>query len=336
MIVISILAMGNIGCAKEDINQPISQTEIFMGTPISITLYDGGNQKILDKVFEKIVEIEDLVSINKENTEITKLNESAGVEKVKLSNLSYDILNKGIEYSKLSNGSYDITIGPLVKLWSIGLEGAKVPSKDEINETIGYIDYNNVKINDSTKEAFLTKEGMEVDLGSIAKGYAADQIVKYLKSKDVESAIINLGGNVFILGEKEKNTPFKVGIQDPTSKDGSSIGNIAVSNKSVVTSGIYERYLEKDGIIYHHMIDPSTGYPFENNLSSVTIISSSSIVGDGLSTTTFGLGLQKGMKLIESLDNTDAIFITKDKKVYTTSNLKDKLNLKNESFKLMN
>ena len=168
------------------------------------------------------------------------------------------------------------------------------------------------------------------------KGYAADQIVKYLKSKDVESAIINLGGNVFILGEKEKNTPFKVGIQDPTSKDGSSIGNISVSNKSVVTSGIYERYLEKDGIIYHHMIDPSTGYPFENNLSSVTIISSSSIVGDGLSTTTFGLGLQKGMKLIESLDNTDAIFITKDKKVYTTSNLKGKLNLKNESFKLMN
>ena len=125
MIVISILAIGNIGCVKEDINQPISQTEIFMGTPISITLYDGGNQKILDKVFEKIVEIEDLVSINKENTEITKLNESAGVEKVKLSNLSYDILKKGIEYSKLSNGSYDITIGPLVKLWSIGLEGAK-------------------------------------------------------------------------------------------------------------------------------------------------------------------------------------------------------------------
>ena len=182
----------------------------------------------------------------------------------------------------------------------------------------------------------LNKKGMEIDLGGIAKGYAADQIVKYLKSKDVESAIINLGGNVFILGEKEKNTPFKVGIQDPTSKDGSSIGNIAVSNKSVVTSGIYERYLEKDGIIYHHMIDPSTGYPFENNLSSVTIISSSSIVGDGLSTTTFGLGLQKGMKLIESLDNTDAIFITKDKKVYTTSNLKGKLNLKNESFKLMN
>ena len=212
----------------------------------------------------------------------------------------------------------------------------ELPSEILNLKNIKNINLLNNYITDNSVLNKLIKKGMEIDLGGIAKGYAADQIVKYLKSKDVESAIINLGGNVFILGEKEKNTPFKVGIQDPTSEDGSSIGNISVSNKSVVTSGIYERYLEKDGIIYHHMIDPSTGYPFENNLSSVTIISSSSIVGDGLSTTTFGLGLQKGMKLIESLDNTDAIFITKDKKVYTTSNLKGKLNLKNESFKLMN
>lgn len=226
MIVVSILAIGNIGCVKEDINQPISQTEIFMGTPISITLYDGGNQKILDKVFEKIAEIEALVSINKENTEITKLNESAGVEKVKLSNLSYDILKKGIEYSKLSNGSCDITIGPLVKLWSIGLEGAKVPSKDEINETIGYIDYNNIEINDSTKEAFLTKEGMEVDLGSIAKGYAADEVVKILKQEGIRSAIIDLGGNIYALGSKNSDNNWKVGIQDSFSDRGKVIGAV--------------------------------------------------------------------------------------------------------------
>ena len=152
------------------------------------------------------------------------------------------------------------------------------------------------------------------------------EIAEYLKSQNIEKAIINLGGNVFVLGEKSKDTQFKVGIQDPNSEDGTSIANIGVINQSVVTSGIYERYLEQDGVMYHHMLDPSTGYPFENNLSSVTIISDSSIVGDGLSTTTFGLGLEKGMKLIESLDNTDAIFITKDQKIYTTSNLKGKLN----------
>ena len=127
---------------------------------------------------------------------------------------------------------------------------------------------------------------MEIDLGGIAKGYAADKIVEYLKSQNIEKAIINLGGNVFVLGEKSKDTQFKVGIQDPNSEDGTSIANIGVINQSVVTSGIYERYLEQDGVMYHHMLDPSTGYPFENNLSSVTIISDSSIVGDGLSTTT--------------------------------------------------
>ena len=301
MIVISILAIGNIGCVKEDINQPISQTEIFMGTPISITLYDGGNQKILDKVFEKIVEIEDLVSINKENTEITKLNESAGVEKVKLSNLSYDILKKGIEYSKLSNGSYDITIGPLVKLWSIGLEGAKVPSKDEINEAIGYIDYNNIEINDSTKEAFLTKEGMEVDLGSIAKGYAADEVVKILKQEGIRV-----------------------------------IGAVEVFDKTVVTSGIYERFIEEDGVRYHHILNPKTGYPYETDIAGVSIIADNSIDADALSTLTFTKGVKEGLKFVENLDNVDAIFITNDKKIYLTENIKDNFKLMSNDFEISN
>lgn len=336
MIVISILAMGNIGCAKEDINQPISQTEIFMGTPISITLYDGGNQKILDKVFEKIVEIEDLVSINKENTEITKLNESAGVEKVKLSNLSYDILKKGIEYSKLSNGSYDITIGPLVKLWSIGLEGAKVPSKDEINETIGYIDYNNVKINDYTKEAFLTKEGMEVDLGSIAKGYAADEVVKILKQEDIRSAIIDLGGNIYALGSKNSDNNWKVGIQDPFSDRGKVIGAVEVFDKTVVTSGIYERFIEEDGVRYHHILNPKTGYPYETDIAGVSIIADNSIDADALSTLTFTKGVKEGLKFVENLDNVNAIFITNDKKIYLTENIKDNFKLMNNDFEISN
>lgn len=336
MIVISILAIGNIGCVKEDINQPISQTEIFMGTPISITLYDGGNQKILDKVFEKIVEIEDLVSINKENTEITKLNESAGVEKVKLSNLSYDILKKGIEYSKLSNGSYDITIGPLVKLWSIGLEGAKVPSKDEINETIGYIDYNNIEINDYTKEAFLTKEGMEVDLGSIAKGYAADEVVKILKQEGIRSSIIDLGGNIYALGSKHSDNNWKVGIQDPFSDRGKVIGAVEVFDKTVVTSGIYERFIEEYGVRYHHILNPKTGYPYETDIAGVSIIADNSIDADALSTLTFTKGVKEGLKFVENLDNVDAIFITNDKKIYLTENIKDNFKLMSNDFEISN
>lgn len=336
IIVISILAIGNTGCSKKNINEPISRTEIFMGTPISITLYDGGNQKTLDKAFEKIVEIEDSVSINKENTEITKLNESAGIEKVKLSDISYDILKKGIEYSRLSNGSYDITIGPLVKLWSIGLEDAKVPSKDEINETIGYIDYNNVKISDSTKEAFLTKKGMEVDLGSIAKGYAADEVAKILKQEGVNSAIIDLGGNIYALGLKNSDSNWKVGIQDPFNDRGEVIGALDVSDKTVVTSGIYERFIEEDGVRYHHILNPKTGYPYETDIAGVSIVADNSIDADALSTLTFTKGLKEGIEFVEDLDNVDAIFITNDKEIYMTENIKDNFKLMNNDFKIIN
>ena len=316
-----------------------SQTYYDLNTVSNITLYnvkESDSKEILDECGKILLNIDNTMSKTRDYSDVTKINQNAGKGYVNISDKTFEVIKTALHFSDISDGVFDISIGPVVDLWGIGTDNARVPDKSEIKDKLSLVNYKDISIDEKNNSVKLNKKGMEIDLGGIAKGYAADQIVKYLKSKDVESAIINLGGNVFILGEKEKNTPFKVGIQDPTSEDGSSIGNIAVSNKSVVTSGIYERYLEKDGIIYHHMIDPSTGYPFENNLSSVTIISSSSIVGDGLSTTTFGLGLQKGMKLIESLDNTDAIFITKDKKVYTTSNLKGKLNLKNESFKLMN
>ena len=137
-------------------------------------------------------------------------------------------------------------------------------------------------------------------------------------------------------GNKENNKPFSIGIQDPTKPRGNSIGNIKVSNQSVVTSGIYERYFEKNNKIYHHMLNPHTGYPFDNNLSSVTIISNKSMTGDALSTTVFGLGIEKGLKLVQNLDNVDAIFITKDKNIYLSHNIKDKFNLTDNSFTIVN
>ena len=173
------------------------------------------------------------------------------------------------------------------------------------------------------------------DLGAIAKGYAADIIVDYLKSNNVKSAIINLGGNIYTLGSKNNKEPFTVGIQDPTLPRGNSIGNIKTTNKSVVTSGIYERYIQKENKIYHHILNPSSGYPFENELSSVTIISNKSIICDALSTSVFGLGLDKGLDLIESLDNTDAILITKNKEIYLTSNIENQFNLTDNSFKII-
>ncbi|MEG1482308.1 FAD:protein FMN transferase [Clostridium sp.] len=331
-----MLVVGIVGCGEKKSKDPITRTELFMGTAIKITIYDKSNEKILDKAFKRVIEIEDLVSINKEGTEITELNNNAGIKGVKLSDDSFNIVKKGLEYSKLSNGGYDLTIGPLVKLWSIGLPEAKVPNKNEIIDAIKKIDYKNVNINEDTKEVFLTEKGMMIDLGSIAKGYAADEIVKLLKENGVKEAIVDLGGNIYALGLKEGDKEWKVGIQDPFTDRGNVVGSVKVSNKSVVTTGIYERFIEKDGVKYHHILNPKDGYPYKTELAGVSIIADESVDADGLSTLVFTKGLDEGIKFIESLDGVDAVFITENRNVYTTDGIKDNFKMMNESFKLSN
>ena len=336
LLVAIVLTVGIIGCTKEESSNPISRTEVVMGTMVKVTIYDSSSERVLDKVFECVKEIENLVSINKDGTELDELNENAGIKPVKVSDISFDIIEKALHYSEISNGGYDLTIGPLVKLWSIGLPEAKVPTQEEINDTIKNIDYSKVEINKSTKEVFLSEKGMLLDLGSIAKGYAADEIAKILREENVSSAIIDLGGNIYALGLKEGKRNWNIGIQNPFDNRGTIVGAVEISDKTVVTSGVYERYIEHNGIKYHHILNPSTGYPYETEIAGVSIISDKSIDGDALSTLVFTKGLEEGLKLVESMDGVDAIFITNDKKVYTTEGLKDKFKVTNEEFEIMN
>ena len=334
-----VLVMGITGCesTKESTkSEPLSRLELFMGTAIKVTLYNGGSEETLDKVFDRILEIENLVSINKDNTELVDLNKNSGIKPVKLSETSYEIIKKGIHYSEISQGGYDITIGPLVKLWSIGLPEAKVPNDNEIEETIKNIDYSKVVMNDETKEVFLKDKNMMLDLGSIAKGYVADEVASMLKEENVDQAIIDLGGNIYALGLKNGDTNWKIGIQNPFDSRGQAVGVLEVSDKSVVTSGIYERFLEKDGVKYHHILNPKTGYPFESNIAGVSIVSDKSIDGDALSTLVFTKGVKEGLEFVESLENIDAIFITNDKQVYSTSGVKDNFKILNNEFNLEN
>ena len=331
-----ILMIFIVGCSTKDVDNPISRTEIIMGTTVGVTLYENGSEEVLDKVFKRVQEIENLVSINKEETEIDKLNENAGISPVKLSDTSFEIIEKALYYSKLSSGGYDLTVGPLVKLWSIGLPEAKVPSQEEIEEIIKNIDYTKVELNKNTKEVFLSEKGMLLDLGSIAKGYAADEIVKILKEENINSAIIDLGGNIYALGLKEGNKNWKIGIQNPFDNRGKIVGSLEVSNKTVVTSGVYERYIEQDGQTYHHILNPETGYPYETDIAGVSIIADKSIDGDALSTLVFTKGLEKGLELVENIDGVDAIFITNNKEVYVTKDLKDNFKITNEEFILKN
>lgn len=343
IIMIIILIFNITGCSKQSTKESeqikqnqISRTEIFMGTVVKVTMYDSTNEEILDKVFDRVIEIENLVSINKEGTELDELNNNAGIKPVKLSDTSYDIIEKGIEYSKMSQGGYDLTIGPLVKLWSIGLPEENVPDDKKIKETIKHIDYSKVQLNPQTKEVLLLEEGMKIDLGSIAKGYAADEIVKILKEEGVTQAIVDLGGNIYAMGLKDGNKNWKIGIQNPFDNRGNIVGSIEVSNKSVVTSGVYERFLEKDGKKYHHILNPKTGYPYDSDIVGVSIIADESIDADAISTLVFTKGIEKGIEFVEQLDSIDAIFINDKNEVYITTGLKDNFKIVNDSFKLAN
>lgn len=333
-----VLPLIFVGCTSKTTpnTTPLKRTELLMGTTVSVSLYDHQDEAILDDAFSLVKELENELSLNKESTLLTELNASSGIAPFKVNDTLFDIIQKGVYYSELTNGSFDLSVGPIVKLWSIGLPEARVPSQAEIDAALPLIGYESIILDEDASTVYLEKPHMQLDLGGIAKGYTADAIADLLTSKGVEHAIIDLGGNIYTLGTKVDGSSWKVGIQDPFESRNNTVGYISVANQSIVTSGIYERYLEADGKKYHHILNPSTGYPFDNDLAGITIISDKSIDGDALSTSVFSKGLQEGMEFVQTLPGIDAIFITKDSKVYITEGLKDNFVLTNEAFELMN
>lgn len=335
LLIFSLAILGS--CSKNNkVIEPLSKSEVLMGTVVTISLYDSKDEAILDKVFNKVKEFEAILSINENGTLVDEINDEAGIKPVKVDDDTYNIVKKSLEYSKLSNGLFDISVGPIVKLWNIGLPEARVPSQEEITEKLPLIGYNDIEIDDTNKTVFLKRKGMMIDLGGIAKGYTADVISDMLTEEGVKSAIINLGGNVFAHGKKINGDDWKIGIQDPFTERGGIVGTITTSNKSVVTSGIYERYYEENGVKYHHILNPSTGYPYDNEIAGITIVSDKSTDGDALSTSVFAMGVEEGMNFVNTLDSIDAIFITKDYKVYITDGLKSIFTLTNSDFTLEN
>lgn len=312
----------------------VNKTSYLMGTIVNLTIYDPPEDYLFSKSFEIIGEIESKMSLNINDSEVNKINNSPGVP-VPVSDETIDVIERGLYYSEVSNGKFDITSGSLVKLWDIGGENAKVPSEEEISSVLPSIDYRTVKLDRDANTVTLSSPGTTLDLGGIAKGYAADAVSEYLKSEGVEKAIVDIGGNLFLIGTNEEDSLWKVGIKNPFSESRNDyVGVLEASESSVVTSGVYERFLESNGVKYHHILDPDTGYPSDNEIMGVSIVCDKSIDADGLSTSVFLLGLEDGISLVESLDGVDAIFITKSKEVYLTSGISDKFQLKNSEFKL--
>lgn len=306
------------GCKSTQNQEPISNSAMLFDTVIQISIYNSKDKAILDHCFSMCEDFEQELSRTIDTSEVSKINHASG-QPVEVSDHTIELLKRGVEYSEISNGAFDITIAPLSTLWDFKNNKGTLPPQTAIDEAKSHVNYKNISINGNT--VTLSDPDAAIDLGGIAKGYIADQLKEYLESKDIKHAIINLGGNVLTVGNKPDGTDFNVGLQKPFDKQNAAITSVKVNDQSVVSSGVYERYFELDGTIYHHILNPATGYPYDNELLGVSIISEHSVDGDGLSTTCFALGLDKGMELINRLENTEAVFITDDYKLHYSKGL---------------
>jgi len=295
-----------------------SRMEFALGTVCSITLYDKGNAAIYRDIFSRLREIESRMSVNLPDTDVARINAAAGTAPVQVHDDVFEVIRKALYFAEASGGAFDPTVGPLVSIWGIGTENPRVPSQAEIDAALSLINWRDVELNHEQRSVFLKRSGMALDLGAIAKGYAADEAAAIIRRAGLKQAIIDLGGNILTYGKKKDKSPWRVGVQDPLEDRGESLGKITGSECTVVTSGIYEKFFEADGRRYHHIFSPFSGYPADSGLLSVTIIAKNSIDADALSTAVFVLGYEKGRALIESLEGTEAVFVFNDKSVRKT------------------
>ena len=310
----------------------LSKSDFLLNTVVSISLYDKQDEALIDGSFDLIKKYEAICSRTMETSELYKLNHGSA-PKVAGNPLTFslslelsDILRYALTYSKLSDGCFDLTIAPVTSIWDFQSLEPTLPEDKKIKQALPLVNYKNILL--SGNEISYAKEGIEIDLGAIAKGYIADRVKEYLMNNGVKSAIINLGGNLLCIGDKPNNTPFHIGIQKPYADRNETIATMEISDQSVVSSGVYERFFEINGKFYHHILNPRTGYPCDNKLISVTIISPKSVDGDGLSTSCFALGLEKGLQLIESLPDTYAVFITDDYELHYSSGFKEAIRIR--------
>ena len=314
-----------------DSQEPISSTAIKLNTAVTVTIYDSKDKDLLTECMNLCDKYEKVFSRTSADSELYKLNHRKltpveGTEDTyQVSDDLAELVSEGLDYSQLSEGAFDIAIEPLTSLWDFTAEDPQVPKDSLIQAALPKCDYHNISVNKTKNEITLKTADTAIELGAIAKGYIADRLKDYLVSQNVKSAIINLGGNVLCIGEKPDNSAFKIGIQKPFADRSETIAVMDIRDKSVVSSGIYERCFEQDSTLYHHLLNPKTGYPYDNGLIAVTIISDQSVDGDALSTTCFALGLEDGVKLAESLDDVQAFFVTSDYEIHYTKDFRKKI-----------
>lgn len=294
---------------------PVTRTGFLLDTVVTLTLYDGGDEAVLDEAMALCAEYEAMFSRTDPGSAVSRLNRSEGAP-VAVPDEVREVLERSLYYAALTDGRYDVTICPVVDLWDFTGGNAALPNPDRLREALERVGWHNIVLEEDTVR--LTGGAM-VDLGSIAKGYIADRMAEFMRERGVRSAVVYLGGDIVVVGDKPGGEPFRIGIQKPFGETNETIGYVEASDRAVVSSGIYERSFLRDGVRYHHILDVATGYPSDTGLSGVTVLADTAMDGDALSTCLYLLGLEQGMAMVEGLEGVEAIFLTTDGEVFFSS-----------------
>lgn len=296
----------------------------MMGTVIDLVVNHENSEKVLEELIRRLRIYELRFSANDERSELMKVNHAAGKQAVVVHPDLFKLIEIGKKESLVEDSLLNITIGPLVQMWRIGFSDAKIPRDDRIKECLNLIDPAKIQLDESKHSVFLEEEGMLIDLGALAKGYIADLLMDYLKSQGVKSAMINLGGNIVVLGasKKSKQSGWRIGIRNPNFRVKENRACLNITNQSVVTSGIYERSIEYGGKSYHHILDSQTGYPVETDMASLTIVSDASLDGEIWTTYLFGKQSYEALEIINKLKGIECLIINNSGDVLMSELLK--------------
>ena len=310
---------------SSDSSQEYTSDVFAMDTYMTLTAYGENAQEAVEAGIAEIQRLDDLLSTGKDTSEVAQINANGGGV---LSEDTDYLVKLALDIYQSTNGAFDISIYPVMQLWGFTTGNFAVPSESDLAAKLALVDAGKIILSEENGQTSISlPEGMEIDLGGIAKGYTSGRVMDVMKSYGIKSAVINLGGNAHVLGNKTDGSQWKVGIQDPEDENG-YLGGVSVTDKAIITSGGYERYfVDKDtGVKYHHIIDPKTGYSANNGLISVTIVSADSTLADGLSTSLFVLGTEDAITYCEehcAEDGFDAIMEDEDGKLYITDGIYD-------------
>lgn len=325
MLIFVIFFINILGCSGEEYYK---ETLLYMDTKIDIAVYGAGkkqSQEVIEAISEEMQRLEKILSRHIPGSDVNRINEAAGLHPVKVEPETILVTRRALEIAELSGGAFDPTVGALLELWGWGTEKLRVPSDEEINSVLPLVDYKAIEIDEENSTVFLTKRGMKLDLGGIAKGFIVERSQEIARQFSLKGMFINAGGDISILGEKPSGEKWRVAIQSPRDPQ-KWVAILEIEGGNVTTSGDYERYFEEEGKLFHHILDPQEGFPADE-LSSVTILAPDVVTADALSTAVFVLGKDKGLQLLESLEGIEGVIIDKQGEIFVSGGLKGKIEI---------